>query len=304
MSTRAKAADFMNLHESEESDAGSESEAEQGRTSAIRSRQVYDGSSDSEASDNEEEDARETVSDNQEEAAEETKRGTGDDEVDEESEDDYFVGDDDADEADSNEEKPASKDTKKKADRLLSEKDIEAARVAEKRSGVIYMSRVPPFMKPAKVRHLLAKYGEIGRVYLAEEDNKRRTRRIKSGGNRKRQFVEGWIEFKNKKYAKAVAQMLNNTQVGGKKHGFYHDDLWNLKYLSKFKWRHLTEQLANEKASKAQRLENEVSQSRRELEAYLKTVDQSKKLSSIKAKREARIRKGEEVKPMEDLARN
>lgn len=30
-------------------------------------------------------------------------------------------------------------------------------------------SRVPPFMKPNKVRSLLEKYGEVTRLYLAEE---------------------------------------------------------------------------------------------------------------------------------------
>ncbi|OMJ16568.1 Pre-rRNA-processing protein ESF2 [Smittium culicis] len=39
----------------------------------------------------------------------------------------------------------------------------------EKKSGVIYMSRVPPFLKPNKVRRLLSKYGEIGRLFLAPE---------------------------------------------------------------------------------------------------------------------------------------
>jgi hypothetical protein len=32
-----------------------------------------------------------------------------------------------------------------------------------------YRSRVPPFMKPNKVRSLLEKYGEVTRLYLAEE---------------------------------------------------------------------------------------------------------------------------------------
>ncbi|KAI7829196.1 hypothetical protein BX661DRAFT_130816, partial [Kickxella alabastrina] len=164
----------------------------------------------------------------------------------------------------------------------------------EKKSGVVYMSRVPPFMKPAKVRHLLEKYGQIGRVYLVEEEDKRRKSRVKSGGNRRKQFVEGWIEFKNKKYARAVASMLNNTQMGGKKHGFYHDDLWNLKYLPKFKWRHLSEQLAGEKAAREQRLQSEVSQSRKELDAYVKNVGRAKMLGSMKAKREAKAKSGEE----------
>lgn len=31
------------------------------------------------------------------------------------------------------------------------------------------MSRIPPFMKPAKVKQILAHYAEIGRIYLAPE---------------------------------------------------------------------------------------------------------------------------------------
>ncbi|KAJ1733198.1 RNA-binding ATPase activator esf2 [Coemansia biformis] len=193
---------------------------------------------------------------------------------------------------------------KTKKDKLLSEEDVLRAQRVEKKSGVVYMSRVPPFMKPGKVRHMLEKYAQIGRIYLIEEDDKRRKRRVKSGGNRRRQFVEGWIEFKNKKYAKAVARMLNNNNMGGKKHGFYHDDLWNLKYLPKFKWHHLVEQLASEKAAKEQRLQTEISQSRRELDAYMKSVDRAKKMSSIKARRQAKVDSGQEVKQMADRSRN
>ncbi|KAJ2617294.1 RNA-binding ATPase activator esf2 [Coemansia sp. RSA 1365] len=188
--------------------------------------------------------------------------------------------------------------------RPLSEKEVEQAQKRERKSGVVYMSRVPPYMRPIKVRHMLEKYGQIGRIYLIEEDEKRRTRRVKSGGNRRRQFVEGWIEFKNKKYAKAVAHMLNNTKMGGKKHGFYHEDLWNLKYLPKFKWRHLVEQLASEKAAREQRLQTETSQARRELDAYMKNVDRAKKMSSIRAKRQRRVELGEEVKPLDDRSRS
>ena len=32
------------------------------------------------------------------------------------------------------------------------------------------MSRVPPYMKPAKVQHLLEQYGTITNMHLAEED--------------------------------------------------------------------------------------------------------------------------------------
>ena len=36
-------------------------------------------------------------------------------------------------------------------------------------AGIVYLSRVPPFMKPHKVKHLLSRYGSIGRVYLKPE---------------------------------------------------------------------------------------------------------------------------------------
>lgn len=40
-------------------------------------------------------------------------------------------------------------------------------------------------------------------------------RRVKSGGNKKEMFVEGWVEFLDKKNAKMVAEMLNSQPVGG-----------------------------------------------------------------------------------------
>ena len=36
-------------------------------------------------------------------------------------------------------------------------------------AGIVYLSRVPPFMKPHKVKYLLSRYGSVGRVYLKPE---------------------------------------------------------------------------------------------------------------------------------------
>ncbi len=133
--------------------------------------------------------------------------------------------------------------------------------------GIVYLSSVPPFMKPHKVRHLLSPYGSVGRVYLQPEGEHTthtthhthcphtththcppteeivRQRRIKFRGNKKVKFVEGWVEFLDKRIAKAVAMTLNCTPVGRKKRSIYHDDLWNIKYLPKFRWTHLTEKI-------------------------------------------------------------
>ena len=41
-----------------------------------------------------------------------------------------------------------------------------------------------------------------------------RKRRRKHGGNKGKCFTEGWLEFKDKSIAKAVALSLNNTIIG------------------------------------------------------------------------------------------
>jgi len=36
--------------------------------------------------------------------------------------------------------------------------------------GVIYISRIPPGMTPQKIKHLMARWGEVGRVYAQKKD--------------------------------------------------------------------------------------------------------------------------------------
>lgn len=133
-------------------------------------------------------------------------------------------------------------------------KEAEEYRERLARRGVVYMSRIPPYMKPNKAKNLFQHYGEVTRIYLAEEDILQRKKRKEHGGNASKQFVEGWVEFADKKVAKQVAASLNNTRIGGKKGSFYHDDVWNLKYLKHFKWDYLTEKMAYEKRVKEMKL--------------------------------------------------
>jgi ESF2/ABP1 family protein len=51
----------------------------------------------------------------------------------------------------------------------LTKEALEAYNKAQERTGVIYISRIPPGMRPTKVRHLMGQHGEIGRVYLQQE---------------------------------------------------------------------------------------------------------------------------------------
>lgn len=156
------------------------------------------------------------------------------------------------------------------------------------KTGVIYLSRIPPFMKPQTVKHLLEPYGEIGRIFLTPEDPASHTRRVKSGGNKKRSFTDGWVEFQRKKHAKIAAESLNAQIIGGKKGGWYHDDIWNIKYLKGFKWHHLTEQIANENAERAARLRTEISQTSKENKRFVANVERAKMLEGMAAKKKQR----------------
>jgi ESF2/ABP1 family protein len=168
------------------------------------------------------------------------------------------------------------------------ERKLDKVRDAASRSGVIYISRVPPFMKPHTLKNLLLPHAPsgIGRIFLTPEDHDQRQNRIRGGGNKKRSFTDGWVELVSKKEAKIIAATLNARTIGGKKGGYYVDDLWNLKYLKGFKWRHLTEQIANENAERSARMRAEGSSSRREMNEFLKNVDYSKIEATRQQKRE------------------
>ncbi|KAL2916298.1 RNA-binding ATPase activator esf2 [Polyrhizophydium stewartii] len=153
------------------------------------------------------------------------------------------------------------------------------------KTGVVYLSRIPPFMKPSKVRSLLSRYGELGRIYLNPEDAKTTARRKKYKHNRRQNYTEGWVEFLDKGVAKRTAALLNNNIMGGKKRSYYHDDIWNIRYLPRFKWNHLTEQLAYELKVKEQRLRAEMAQAKREEKIYVQNVAKAKMVEAMLAKR-------------------
>ena len=71
------------------------------------------------------------------------------------------------------------------ADEDLADEDLADEDVKKSRSkpGVIYLSRVPPFMKPNKVRNIMSQYGEVGRIFLQPEDMEIRKRRKMGGGS-------------------------------------------------------------------------------------------------------------------------
>ncbi|WOK96010.1 hypothetical protein Cni_G04717 [Canna indica] len=155
----------------------------------------------------------------------------------------------------------------------------------EGKRGICYLSRVPPRMDPSHVRQILSQYGEIQRIYLAPEDLTAQVQRKQSGGFRGKGFSEGWVEFTKRSAAKKVARMLNGEQIGGKRRSAFFYDIWNIKYLSKFKWDDLIGELAIKKREREEKLKLEISAAKRERDFYMSKVEQSRALKHMKERR-------------------
>jgi len=70
----------------------------------------------------------------------------------------------------------------------LTPEALAAFKAAKESTGVVYISRIPPGMRPTKVRHLMSQYGEVGKVYLQQEDAKRAYLRRKYTSTKKTSF--------------------------------------------------------------------------------------------------------------------
>ncbi|KAL7422130.1 RNA-binding ATPase activator esf2 [Cryptotrichosporon argae] len=162
--------------------------------------------------------------------------------------------------------------------------------------GIVYISRLPPGLTVPKIRHLMGRWGDVGRVYAQRRDAPGDAAAPKPGGgggpSRRKErrgggsdFTEAWVEFADKSVGKMVAGMLNAQVIGGKKGDRWRDDIWTMKYLSGFKWEMLGEQVAYEKQAHQARLRNEISRARTEQAEYLKNVELARVLDKRAAKR-------------------
>ncbi|KAI8069697.1 hypothetical protein BC940DRAFT_297365 [Gongronella butleri] len=274
--SKAKAEDLLGLHDSD-NDSAHEDQVQDDDRFALT--QLQDDSSDDEQdqSDQSDDDHEDDGDDGNEQSSDDQ------DEQDEDNDDDSEQG---------NDHPLAPKSKKVSKVKPMSEKELQELEEANRKSGVCYLSRIPRFMTPKGVRHNLSKYAELGKLYLVPEDAKITARRRKYNRNRRINYSEGWVEFKDKKKAKALAEHLNMKQVGGKRGSKHYHEMWNIKYLPKFKWRHLTEQFAYERRARQERMRAEMAQAARENKAYMENVNKAKKIKNIESKKRKR---GEEV---------
>lgn len=154
----------------------------------------------------------------------------------------------------------------------------------EDRRGVVHLPSLPWLMRIEKLRHLLEKHGEVGRIYLVPESAADRKQRRGNRSNKTR-YTEGWVEFADRKVARRVAEALNGTTIGGKKRRNYHrDEMWCMKYLPRFKWHDLVEAKAYRTRVRKVRFEQKASQARRENNWFLENVEKAKKRRFVEAR--------------------
>ncbi|XP_029653955.1 pre-rRNA-processing protein esf2-like [Octopus sinensis] len=107
--------------------------------------------------------------------------------------------------------------------------------------------------------------------------------RTQPGNNHKkkrREYDEGWVEFMDKTVAKQVVKEINNTPVRAKKK-YKCGDLWAMRYLPKFKWTYLTEQMAHQSAKREDIMRMDISKVKREASDFFDNVGMSKILRNL-----------------------
>lgn len=246
----------------------------------VQKRDVRDETvNESDSEGNDEDDDEENVN---EESDEDEDKGDEVDQDDNDS-DDFILGELPEDEDIS---KVESKTKTAKLKKLTPEQ-LEKEQKRIKKTGVVYLSTIPPYMKPSKLRSILSRFGEVDRLFLKPEDQAIYKKRVKYGGNKKKNYTEGWVEFLNKKDAKLCCATLNGNKIGGKKTSYYYDDMMNIKYLHNFKWMDLTQQISKENEIRQAKLALELSQQQKLNKAFVNNVDQSKMIKGIEKKRKA-----------------
>jgi ESF2/ABP1 family protein len=183
----------------------------------------------------------------------------------------------------------------------------EAKKKKKKTPGVIYLSSVPPYLRPSALRNLLTQrgFGPINRLFLAPASKATRSSNSKPSSTKssKRQlYSEGWIEFASKSTAKRCAETLNAAPVGGKKGGFYRDDVWNMKYLRGMGWEELMAGVREERREEEGRRDEERLILARETKRFIEGVERGRKMKGIKESRAKRKREDTDEPKVEGAA--
>ena len=124
------------------------------------------------------------------------------------------------------------KNEEDKKERDEEEEDEEEQGKDKKKSdykyGVIYLNRIPQGRNYTRLREIFTPYGEVGNIYLVPD--KYANERMEKKGKFFKCYAEGFVEFKKKKVAKMVAELLNGQPIEKSKNGVK-GFIWDIQYL-------------------------------------------------------------------------
>ncbi|KEF55451.1 uncharacterized protein A1O9_08201 [Exophiala aquamarina CBS 119918] len=179
-----------------------------------------------------------------------------------------------------------SKSESKTVDSRDKKKSTKKAKGEEVPPGVVYLSSLPPYLKPSALRNLLSQRGfaPITRLFLSPASKHKSS----SKKNSRQLYTEGWIEFASKKTARRCSETLNAQVIGGKKGGFYHDDVWNMKYLRGMRWEELMAGVREEKREMEGRRDEERRNIMRDTKRFVEGVEEGRRIQGMKRKKESK----------------
>ncbi|KPI39054.1 Pre-rRNA-processing protein esf2 [Cyphellophora attinorum] len=155
-----------------------------------------------------------------------------------------------------------------------------------KREGVIYLPSLPPYLRPSALRNLLQQrgFGPITRLFLtpaSTSTTKSTSASTKSSKSARKLYTEGWLALPTPSLAKRCVSTLNATPIGGKKGGYYRDDLWNMRYLKGVSWAELMDGVRNERAEAEAQREQERRGIERAAREFVKGVGEGRRWEGL-----------------------
>jgi ESF2/ABP1 family protein len=171
-----------------------------------------------------------------------------------------------------------------------------------KREGVIYLPSLPPYLRPSALRNLLQQrgFGPITRLFLtpaSTSTTKSSSTSTKSSKSARKLYTEGWLALPTASLAKRCVSTLNATPIGGKKGGYYRDDLWNMRYLKGVSWAELMDGVRNERAEAEAQREQERRGIERAAREFVKGVGEGRRWEGLE---EGKRKKRGKVEGRED----
>ena len=136
------------------------------------------------------------------------------------------------------------------------------------KTGLVYISHIPPHMKSHKLRYILNQFGNVKRMYLRKEPIWKYKKRLEKGDRKGRLFEEGWAEFEYKVHAKKCAEALNGKPIGLR--GRWQYDIMTIKYLHGFKWKDLEKALEEKRKENTENVSEETKKARQAAKQFLK----------------------------------